>query len=227
MAADSLEVVPGDAPRDPWRARVLLLCGPSGAGKTRLAERLHARHGWPVVRLDDFYRDGDDPGLPRQPALGIPDWDDPRSWDAPGAIRALEELVATGSAAMPVYDIATSRRVGTRGLTCAPSDVIVAEGVFAAELVAALRERGLLHGAWCVRARPLTTMARRLIRDLRERRKPPLVLLRRGWALMRAEPQLVARAAAHGARPTTATELAAAMDREVRESRASGTSGIR
>ena len=56
-------------------ARVLILCGPSGAGKSRLAERLSRAQGWPIVRLDDFYKDGDDPSLPLSP-IGIPDWDD-------------------------------------------------------------------------------------------------------------------------------------------------------
>ena len=65
---------------DPPRpARVLVLAGPSGAGKSRLARRLHAAHGWPIVQLDDFYRDGDDPALPMSPQAGLPDWDDVRS----------------------------------------------------------------------------------------------------------------------------------------------------
>ena len=41
-------------------ARVIVLAGPSGAGKSRLAERV----GLPVLRLDDFYKNGDDPTLP-------------------------------------------------------------------------------------------------------------------------------------------------------------------
>ena len=45
-------------------ARVVLLSGPSGAGKSRLAARLRAERGWPIVRLDDFYRDEDDPAMP-------------------------------------------------------------------------------------------------------------------------------------------------------------------
>jgi deoxyadenosine/deoxycytidine kinase len=35
------------------RARVVVLAGPSGSGKSRLAERLRDRCGWPIVRLDD------------------------------------------------------------------------------------------------------------------------------------------------------------------------------
>ena len=44
--------------------------GPSGAGKSRLAARLQGAHGWPIVRLDDFYRDEDDPAMPRSEELG-------------------------------------------------------------------------------------------------------------------------------------------------------------
>ena len=40
-------------------ASVIVLAGPSGAGKSRLAERI----GLPVLRLDDFYKSGDDPTL--------------------------------------------------------------------------------------------------------------------------------------------------------------------
>ncbi len=43
------------------------------------------------------------------------------------------------------------------------------------------------------------TFARRLVRDLRERRKPPLVLVRRGWELTRREPAIIQRAAMLGA----------------------------
>ena len=41
-------------------------------------------------------------------------------------------------------------------------------------------EAGLLAAAYCVRQHPLVTFWRRLTRDLREHRKPPLVLVRRG-----------------------------------------------
>jgi uridine kinase len=177
------------------RRRVVVLAGPSGAGKSRLAARLHAAYGWPVVRLDDFYRDGDDPTLPTRDLGGttIVDWDDPASWNAPAAVRALETLAATGSVEVPVYDIARSATVGTARIEASAGHLVVAEGIFAAEIVGALRESGLLHSAWCVRHSRWVTFARRLVRDLAEHRKPPLVLLRRGLALTRAEPQLVTR----------------------------------
>ena len=67
----------------------VILAGPSGSGKSHLAERL----GWPVLRLDDFYREGDCLDLPRS-TLGIVDWDDPRSWDAVAAIDAIVAVMA-------------------------------------------------------------------------------------------------------------------------------------
>ena len=209
--ATATETAPATTAPERGDARVVLLTGPSGAGKSRLAQRLAARHGWPTVPLDDFYLDGDAPGLPLQPALGIPDWDDPRSWDAAAATRALTDLVRTGRATCPTYDISTSSTVGTREVTAGPRDLVVAEGIFAAELVAPLTAAGLLHSAWCVRrARPVT-FALRLTRDLREHRKPPLTLLRRGLALARGERDLVARSAALGACPATPREVERAL----------------
>lgn len=180
-------------------ARVVILAGPSGAGKSRLAARLQAAHGWPVVRLDDFYRDGDDPSVPRSEELGIVDWDHPDSWDRDAALAALDQLVRHGSAVIPVYDIAHSRAVGTATVACEPADLVVAEGIFAAEIIDDLRRRGLLRAAYCVHRPRLVTFLWRLLRDLSERRKPPTVLLRRGLVLMRDEPAVVARAEALGA----------------------------
>ncbi len=197
-------------------ARVVLLAGPSGSGKSRLAARLQAQHGWPLVRLDDFYRDEDDPAAPRSTSLGIVDWDDPASWNEDAAVAALEELVRTGRTRTPVYDIAASRAVGTAELTARPTDLILAEGIFAAELVGPLRDRGLLREAYVIHRPRILTFALRLVRDLREHRKPPLLLLRRGLALLRAEPGIIAAQVAKGCVARSprdvADELAGAPD---------------
>lgn len=180
---------------------VVVLTGPSGSGKSRVAER----SGLPVVRLDDFYRDGGDPLLPTI-TFGdteVVDWDDVRSWDAQAACDALETLLSTGSVEVPVYDIALSRRTGWHTVTLDGAAAVAAEGLFAHAIVAELARRGLLADAICVRHHRLVTFVLRLVRDLREKRKPLPVLLRRGWHLMREEPAVVAEAVAHGCRPMT------------------------
>lgn len=187
------------------RAQVIVVAGPSGSGKSRLCERL----GLPTVNLDDFYKDGTDPTLPRlelAPGQWLADWDDPAYWLRDEAIEALERLCHDGIAEVPIYDIAADGRTGHRKVDIGETPYFVAEGIFAQEVVRGCRERGLLADAVCVRNRRLVTFWRRLTRDLRERRKPPPVLLRRGWRLLRAEPQVVAHAAELGCVPVTSEQ---------------------
>lgn len=187
-------------------ARVIVLAGPSGAGKSRLAERLEQARGWPTLRLDDFYCDADQAGLPRighGANAGLIDWDDPRTWRYDDAIAALRELCATGSTELPVYSISESRRTGTQRIDLDGATRFCAEGIFAAEVVEECREAGILTAAYCITQHPLVTFARRLQRDLREHRKPPLVLVRRGMALARAQRAVVRRTTAVGCRVAT------------------------
>lgn len=178
------------------RARVVVLAGPSGAGKSRLAERL----ALPVLRLDDFYKDGDDPALPVMELGGeqVVDWDDAAAWSLDDAVATLERLCREGTAEVPDYDIASSRRVASRRLDLAGAPLLVAEGIFAPQVVGPCREAGILADALCVRQHRLLTFWRRLRRDLAERRKPPWVLVRRGLMLLRLQPYVVADAVAHG-----------------------------
>ncbi|WP_328304030.1 uridine kinase [Streptomyces sp. NBC_00435] len=179
----------------PSPTRVVLLTGPSGSGKSSLA----ARSGLPVLRLDDFYKDGDDPTLPLVRDSADIDWDSPLSWDAEAAVAAISALCAAGRTEVPVYDIATSSRTGTEALDISRTPLFIAEGIFAADVARRCQELGLLADAICLRGRPSTTFRRRLARDLREGRKSALFLLRRGWRLMRAERGIVARHTALGA----------------------------
>ncbi len=200
------------------RARVIVVAGPSGSGKSHLCAALRKRHGVTVVNLDDFYKDGDDPTLPRVrlgPGRDMVDWDDPASWSCDDALDALERLCRDGTTDVPVYDIAHDGRTGTTRVDVDGPPYVVAEGLFAQEVVAGCRARGVLAAAVCVRNRRLVTFWRRLTRDLREHRKPPLVLVRRGLLLMRAEPAVVAHAVAAGCTAMTAREADRRLSRLV------------
>lgn len=175
----------------------MLLAGPSGSGKSSFA----ARSGLPVLCLDDFYKEGDDPTLPQVPGSTDIDWDSPASWDTDDAVAAIEQLCRTGRTRVPVYDIATSSRTGESAMDIERTPLFIAEGIFAADIVERCREIGVLADAICLRGRPSTTFRRRLLRDLREGRKSVPFLLRRGWRLMRAERAIVARQTALGAHP--------------------------
>jgi uridine kinase len=189
------------------RARVILLAGPSGSGKTHLAERSEL----PILDLDHFYKDGDDPTLPRHPTLGIVDWDDPASWDFAAALQAIDTICRDGSAEVPIYDISRDGRVGARTFEVEGQPAFVGTGIFAAELVTVVRAQGLLADAVVVHRSRVKNFLRRLTRDLAERRKPAWTLVRRGLALMRAEPAVVARQVALGCRPCDRAGTVAAL----------------
>lgn len=195
---------------------MVLLAGPSGAGKSRLAERLEAELGWPRMQLDDFYRDGTEADLPRISRganAGLVDWDHPASWHENDALKAVLQLCETGYAELPTYDLAGSRRTGSRELDLGEARRFTAEGIFASELVAACREAGALASAWCITQHSAVTFARRLQRDLREHRKPPPVLLRRGLSLALGQREIVRRATEAGCRVATGDEAFAALVR--------------
>ncbi|MGW6919387.1 ATP-binding protein [Kitasatospora sp. NPDC054939] len=195
-----------DSPLNPApiaRARVVLLSGPSGSGKSSLAER----SGLPVLQLDDFYKDGDDPTLPRLPD-GAVDWDSPLSWHREQALAAIRSLHEHGRADVPVYSIPDNGRIATRAFDLAGAPAFIAEGIFAAEITGQCATEGLLGDAICLRNRPTTTAWRRLRRDVREGRKSLPVLLRRGWRLMRAERGIVGRQVGLGAHPCAGPEAA-------------------
>ncbi|MER8008293.1 uridine kinase [Streptomyces sp. SLBN-31] len=181
----------------PTSARVVLLCGPSGSGKSLVA----ARSGLPVLRLDDFYKEGDDPTLPLVAGSSDIDWDHPDSWDSRAAVAAIADLCRTGRTKIPVYDLSLSARTGEDAVDIGRTPLFVAEGVFAAEIIDRCRQEGLLADALCLSRGPVRTFRRRFVRDLKEGRKSVPFLLRRGWRLMRQERTIVSRQTTLGAHP--------------------------
>ncbi len=182
-------------------ARVVLLAGPSGSGKTYIARRT----GLPVLCLDDFYKDGTDPTLPQ--AHGHIDWESPESWDVDAAMAVIVELAASGRADVPVYDIARSLRVADRPFHLDRSALFIAEGIFAAEIVSACAEAGVLADAIAVKRPGAVNFLRRLVRDLREHRKPPLMLIKRGIRLWRKDHDILQGQVQKGCRPMTARKI--------------------
>ncbi len=171
----------------------MLIAGPSGSGKSRLT----LASGLPQVRLDDFYHDADHPGLPQ--TLGIPDWDDPATWDGDAAIAALAELLDTGRTRTPDYSIPLSRKVGEKELVIPDhAHVVLAEGIFAIQALPLARAAGI-EASGIYLDRPGAQVAYfRFKRDLKQHRKPPWVLVRRGLALWQAQGELKLKALANG-----------------------------
>lgn len=185
---------------------MVLLAGPSGCGKSHIARQ----SGLPIVALDDFYRDATSTDMPRT-AGGEVDWEDPSSWDGDAALAALEQLCTGETVDVPTYSFAESRAVGHHVLSRGESPVVVAEGIFAAELIDALGRRELLADALLITVNRWVTYLRRLFRDSREGRKPFRYLVRQGWAKTASEPRVVAHQLAHGARPVTKAEALARL----------------
>ena len=183
----------------------MLLGGVSGSGKSYLA----ARFGRPHVELDAFYREisehtGASP-MPLTP-YGEIDWDHADTWNSGAAAGAIMDLLETGSTRIPNYSIATSSYSGHRTVELAEGPVI-AEGIFADAVLGRLRGLGAEVDPVFIRVSPITTAVRRLVRDLREHRKPLPFLLKRGWAIFRSERAVRNRYVAAGFRPVAKRQV--------------------
>lgn len=158
----------------PAPRRIILLAGPTASG----TQKLSARSGLPTVPLDHFYLDPDHPGLPRRD--GVVDWEDPRSWDADAALVALTSLAYRGEAEIPSSSTPRSQREERHTREVGDAPVILAEGVFAAELIAPLTAAGLLAGALVLHRPAPLALFLRLARGIREARTPVSRLIRHG-----------------------------------------------
>lgn len=163
---------------------VILIAGPSGSGKSYLASKF----GQPHLPLDEFYRqiseDGNPVEFPRT-GYGEIDWDDSATWNQEAALQAIDDLLQRGTTMVPNYSIATSSYNGHREITCAGGP-IVAEGIFLYEILEPLCAKGINVQAYYVDEPALVTALRRFVRDVAQRRKPILFLVKRGYALFQA-----------------------------------------
>lgn len=163
---------------------VILIGGPSGSGKSYLASRF----GNPHLPLDEFYRqiseDGHPVDFPRT-GYGEIDWDHSATWNREAALQAIDDLLERGTTMVPNYSITTSSYSGHREIACTGGP-IVAEGIFLYEILEPLRAKGINVQAYYVDEPALVTGIRRFLRDVSQRRKPILFLLKRGYSLFRA-----------------------------------------
>lgn len=117
------------------RIRVLLLAGPSGAGKTTtanlLADAVRARgHGSTVISLDDFYLDGGDPRYPRL-ADGSRNMECVEALDLAGIAKTLSDILAGRSFTVPRYDFKTASPIGERTYPAFTDGCVIVEGLHA------------------------------------------------------------------------------------------------
>lgn len=115
-------------------SEIVMLAGPSSAGKTTTAKRLKAAvgaygHSCYTISLDDFYKNRHD-----SPRLndGTLDFESVEALDLPFLTRTLSDLVTKGEADLPEYDfVSGTRKPMLKRLTVLPRDVIIVEGLHA------------------------------------------------------------------------------------------------
>ncbi len=116
------------------RREIVMLAGPSSAGKTTTAKKLRKAliekginsH---TISLDDFYLDNCD--APRFPD-GTPDFETVDALDIKCFQKTMERLLSVGEAEIPEFDFLTGKRKhkGNR-LKLGEADVIIVEGLHA------------------------------------------------------------------------------------------------
>lgn len=113
---------------------IIMIAGPSSAGKTTSAKRLRAALeqkgiGSHTVSLDDFYLDNcDSPKFPD----GTPDFETVYALDIECFKNTMNDLLSNGEADLPEFDFLTgSRKAEYKHIVLNETDVIIVEGLHA------------------------------------------------------------------------------------------------
>ena len=120
--------------RDRETSEIVMIAGPSSAGKTTTAKKLReCLKGMGIdsytVSLDDFYLNNED--APRFPD-GTPDFETVDCLDIKCFHQTMKQLLETGEADLPEFDfLAGARKPEYKKLSIKPTDVIIVEGLHA------------------------------------------------------------------------------------------------
>jgi uridine kinase len=136
---------------------IIGVSGGSGSGKTRFARFVARKLGAKTISMDDYYV-----GIDRMKSMNF---DHPSSIDMALLGKHLSLLGSGRPINKPVYDFSAHRRKGYEKYR--PSGIIVVEGIFALHS----RIADKIDIAVFVEASERTRLARRMRRDIRERRR--------------------------------------------------------
>jgi len=122
-----------------------------------------------LLRLDDYFKDIDDPTLPRDDKRRVI-FDSPNSYRHELFLRHLRELARGKSVDCPVYDLANNRVVLAESKKVLPQRIILAEGLHAIRFVELIKkDRHRFYGVYSIAvfidASTETRLARRIERD--------------------------------------------------------------
>jgi uridine kinase len=176
------------------RARVYLIGGPSGAGKTTLGRAIAKIRGAIIIHLDDYFRD--ERVVIRQHSTffgSAPQWDRPASVDFRLACKNLTELIAKNETELPMFSFFTNRRTGYRKIHCATSRAFIIEGVQALRLRECARKVSPEVCCIFVDADADVRKSRIRKRDANERGRKVVDFERRFYFILKAEERWIRR----------------------------------
>lgn len=138
------------------------IAGPSGSGKSFLAQHLKGVLDAEVLELDRYYRDLSHLPLEQRARMNF---DAPEALEHELLIEQLARLRNREAVQLPVYDFTTHTRSGKTEML-QPSKVVIVEGLFTLHWP---RLRELLGTKVYVDLEGKVCLARRKLRDVRER----------------------------------------------------------
>lgn len=114
---------------------IIVISGFTCSGKTFLAQQLMERLdqaglSFSQAPLDPFFLDWDDPDLPINDQ-GQLVFDLPNSYAQTEYVQAVRDLATGQSIWLPDYDMASNRRISSKGKLIRPQPLIIAEGLYA------------------------------------------------------------------------------------------------